>query len=131
MSGVSSNVLFGGIKVTENITKSQRQEIQAASDSKSIFLSNVSVDITPEIIEEYFEKFGLINRITVVNDTHHKGSAHVYIEFDTIESMNQALTMDKSLLNGKIITVAKKRTNMHSYKKRRSNSTNTDSRAKN
>ncbi|SMN17729.1 similar to Saccharomyces cerevisiae YIR001C SGN1 Cytoplasmic RNA-binding protein, contains an RNA recognition motif (RRM) [Maudiozyma saulgeensis] len=106
-----------GIKVSTSMTQGERKRIQTEADTRSIFVSNVNRDIAPDNIEEHFGECGFIERITVVSDTHHRDLAHAYIEFDSIESMTRALALNKSEFGGKVITVAKKRTNIHSHKK--------------
>lgn len=105
------------MKVFTSMTQDERKRMQTEADARSIFVSNIHRDITPDNIEEHFGQCGSIERITVVSDTHHRDLAHAYVEFDTEESMTRALVLDKSEFEGKAITVAKKRTNIHSYKK--------------
>lgn len=118
MSGDSSQDLFGTepqVTITVPLTEAQRRDIQAEADSRSIFVGNVAPEITPELLEEHFGKYGAIERITVVNNTHKKGSAHAYVAFENESCMLKALEADLSVLDGKVINVAKKRTNIHAY----------------
>lgn len=104
------------VTITVPLTEAQRRDMQAEADSRSIFVGNVSMDITPEMIEEHFGRYGPIERITVVNNTHKKGTAHAYVEFETEDSMLQAIEADLSVLDGNVISVAKKRTNIHAFR---------------
>lgn len=105
------------IKFPNTLTSEERQKLQIEADSRSIFVTNIHKDITPEAIEERFGKCGSIERITVVTDVHHRDLAHAYIEFENKESMENALILDKTKIDDKIITVTKKRTNVHAYNK--------------
>ena len=118
------------IKLTNTVTSEERRELQIEADSRSIFVSNIHKDITPEAIEEHFDKCGSIERITVVTDMHHRDLAHAYIEFEDKKSMENALILDKSKIDDKVITVTKKRTNVHAYNKHNSKTKNTKTKIK-
>lgn len=118
------------IKLANTPTSEERQKLQIEADSRSIFVTNVQKDITPEAIEEHFGKCGSIERITVVTDMHHRDLAHAYIEFEDKKSMENALLLDKSNIDDKVLTVTKKRTNIHAYNKGNSRTKKTKTKPK-
>lgn len=89
------------------------------SDLKSIFVSNIDFNITPNEIEDFFQNCGEIIRITLFNDNKHIHRGHkrgfAYVEFDKEIYVEKALLLNGSILKGNKIKIQKKRTNIPSY----------------
>ncbi|KAJ3920221.1 translation protein SH3-like domain-containing protein [Lentinula edodes] len=86
------------------------EEDKAAADGRSVYVGNLTVLVqvdysaTPEDIQGHFQACGTINRVTILCDKftgHPKGYA--YVEFAEPEHIDAALTMDNSLLHGRLI----------------------------
>ncbi|KAJ4472261.1 hypothetical protein J3R30DRAFT_3672613 [Lentinula aciculospora] len=87
-------------------TPMDTEEDKAAADGRSIYVGNVDYITTPEDIQGHFQACGTINRVTILCDKftgHPKGYA--YVEFAEPEHIDAALTMDNSLLHGRLIKV--------------------------
>ncbi|KAE9399022.1 hypothetical protein BT96DRAFT_957409 [Gymnopus androsaceus JB14] len=87
-------------------TPMDSEEDKAAADGRSIYVDYAS---TPEDIQAHFQACGTINRVTIICDKftgHPKGYA--YVEFAEPEHIDAALTMDNSLLHGRLIKTATK-----------------------
>lgn len=93
------------------------------ADSRSVFVSNIDFNITPAEIEDHFKSCGDIIRITLFNDNKHLHKNHklgyAYIEFEDIASVEKALQLHGSVLEGDKIKIQRKRTNIRSYKKKK------------
>lgn len=103
---------------TPRMTREQKQAQQLEADACSIFVSNISLDATPEEIDDHFQDCGIIKRITMLYDKKTGPSeGYAYVEFDSIDSRDKALRYNgSSFLNSKI-GVQKKRTNVPNYNK--------------
>ncbi|QLQ81606.1 hypothetical protein HG537_0F03670 [Torulaspora globosa] len=100
-------------------SREERYAAQVKADSRSIFVGNITSEITPEIIEEHFKNCGNIERITLLYDKNTgipKGYA--YVEFSRVEEQVKALEYNGSHLKETKITVYKKRTNLPGYRRR-------------
>lgn len=99
---------------------------QTESDLKSIFVSNIDFEITPNEIEDFFQDCGEIVRITLFNDSKHIHRSHkqgfAYVEFDRETSVERALLFNGSILKGSKIKIQRKRTNIRSYHKKKKSS---------
>ncbi|KIK65495.1 hypothetical protein GYMLUDRAFT_70605 [Collybiopsis luxurians FD-317 M1] len=79
-------------------------EDKSSTDNRSIYVGNVDYSTTPEDIQAHFQACGTINRVTIICDKftgHPKGYA--YVEFAEPEHIDAALTMDNSLMHGRLI----------------------------
>lgn len=85
------------------------------ADSRSIFIRNVSYDWTPDIIEDFFKHCGTIIRITIFEGKKHSNIGYCYVEFQDIEERDKALLLDKTCLQGKLLHIREKRTNIRSF----------------
>ncbi|SCU84169.1 LAFA_0D08548g1_1 [Lachancea sp. 'fantastica'] len=86
-------------------------------DSRSIFLRNISSDANASLLERHFERFGTINRITIFSKRSDKKlKCYAYIEFDSVDSAENSLSLNKSILENHTIDVLKKRTNMRGWR---------------
>lgn len=96
---------------------------QTESDLKSIFISNIDFEITPNEIEDFFQDCGDIVRVTLFNDNKHIHKNHkqgfAYIEFDRETCVEKALLFNGSILKGTRIKIQRKRTNIRSYHKKK------------
>ncbi|KAJ3856940.1 translation protein SH3-like domain-containing protein [Lentinula lateritia] len=83
------------------------EEDKAAADGRKRHLTvlvQVDYSATPEDIQGHFQACGTINRVTILCDKftgHPKGYA--YVEFAEPDHIDAALTMDNSLLHGRLI----------------------------
>lgn len=100
-------------------SRNERYAAQVEADSRSIFVGNITSEITPEIIEEHFKNCGNIKRITLLYDKNTGApKGYAYVEFNTPEEQGKALEYNGSHLKETIITVYKKRTNLPGYHRR-------------
>lgn len=105
-------------KVPAKLSREEKYAIQVEADRRSIFVGNITSDVTPETIEEHFARCGEIKRITLLHDKHTgvpKGYA--YVQFESPEVQQEALELNGTELKGNKITVYKKRTNLPGYHK--------------
>ncbi|CCD26383.1 Sgn1p NDAI_0H02090 [Naumovozyma dairenensis CBS 421] len=110
-------VKLGQIPISRRLSQEERNAEQLDADSRSIFVNNISIDMTPEQIESHFKEFGNhIVRITLFTDRHSKGCA--YIEFDNVEVRELALNSNGTPFNGSVIGVFRKRTNLPKFKRK-------------
>lgn len=60
---------------------------------------------TAEIVRQHFQACGVVNRVTILTNSsgHPKGCA--YVEFMEIDSVNNALSLNESVLHGRILKV--------------------------
>ncbi|KCV68882.1 hypothetical protein H696_04300 [Fonticula alba] len=90
------------------LSQAEREEI----DSRSVFVGNVHFDTTPEELHGLFSPAGTVVRVTILCDKftgRPKGFA--YIEFESTESVERALSLTDTLLHSRKIHVTRKRTN--------------------
>ncbi|QLL33994.1 hypothetical protein HG536_0F03190 [Torulaspora globosa] len=100
-------------------SREERYAAQVEADSRSIFVGNITSEITPEIIEEHFKNCGNIKRITLLYDKNTGApKGYAYVEFNSIEEQRKALEYNGSNLKETVITVYKKRTNLPGYRRR-------------
>ncbi|CEP60386.1 Sgn1p LALA0_S01e09560g [Lachancea lanzarotensis] len=86
-------------------------------DSCSIFLRNISTDTNASVLEEKFQRFGTINRITIFSrKSVGKLKCYAYIEFDNVESADRSLALNKSTIDDRTIDVLKKRNNVPGWR---------------
>lgn len=105
--------------VASRPSREERFAAQVEADSRSIFVGNVTSEITPEIIEEHFNKCGNVKRITLLYDKNTGApKGYAYVEFEKRESQAKALEYNGSDLKGTKISVYKKRTNLPGYRRR-------------
>ncbi|SCU94627.1 LAME_0F08284g1_1 [Lachancea meyersii CBS 8951] len=92
---------------------SERNEV----DSRSIFLRNISNEVTAHVLERKFRCFGIINRITIFSrKSEGKLKTYAYIEFDNTQSAEQSLSFNKTKMDEHVIGVVKKRTNIRGWR---------------
>lgn len=98
------------------LTKEEKYAAQVEADSRSIFVGNITPDITPEIIEQHFQGCGVLKRITLLYDKNTGApKGYAYVEFDSPIAQETALERNGSELKGNLITVYRKRTNLPGY----------------
>lgn len=98
------------------LTKEEKYAAQVEADSRSIFVGNITPDITPEIIEQHFQGCGVLKRITLLYDKNTGApKGYAYVEFDSPIAQETALGRNGSELKGNLITVYRKRTNLPGY----------------
>lgn len=117
------------LDITNNLSTALNLEALGTSiphneaDSRSVFVSNIDFNITPTEIEDHFKDCGDIIRITLFNDNKHLHKNHklgyAYIEFEDTASVEKALQLNESVLEGNKIKLQRKRTNIRAYKKKK------------
>lgn len=115
---------FKGLSVENNdeakgppkLSREEKYIFQVEADARSVFVGNITPEVTPEVIEGHFSECGEIKRITLLHDKHTgvpKGYA--YVQFESPEVQEKALELNGSELKGNKINVYKKRTNLPGY----------------
>lgn len=100
------------------LTKEEKYAAQVEADSRSIFVGNITPDITPEIIEQHFQGCGVLKRITLLYDKNTGApKGYAYVEFDSPIAQEKALERNGSELKGSLISVYRKRTNLPGYQR--------------
>ncbi|CAR24321.1 Sgn1p [Lachancea thermotolerans CBS 6340] len=95
------------------VSKSENEiSEQRKTDARSIFLRNIPVDISINLLEDHFKLYGTINRVTIFTNRKTFNLGYAYIEFEEDCSADQALDLNNSELCGHKIEVTKKRTNL-------------------
>ncbi|CAI4039757.1 hypothetical protein SMKI_09G1670 [Saccharomyces mikatae IFO 1815] len=106
----------GASQVSQKLSKEEKQAHQFEADSRSIFVGNITPNVTPEQIEEHFQECGLIKRITLLYDRNTgTPKGYGYIEFESPAFREKALQLNGAELKGKKIAVSRKRTNIPGY----------------
>ncbi|CAI4064903.1 Sgn1p SKDI_09G1640 [Saccharomyces kudriavzevii IFO 1802] len=106
----------GAPQVSQKLSKEEKHAHQLEADSRSIFVGNITLDVTPEQIEEHFQDCGLIKRITLLYDRNTGApKGYGYIEFESPAFREKALQLNGVELNGKKIAVSRKRTNIPGF----------------
>lgn len=100
------------------LSREERYAAQVEADSRSIFVGNITPEITPEIIDEHFKDCGVIKRITLLYDKNTGApKGYAYVEFENADAQEKALEHNGSELKGGKISVYKKRTNLPGYRR--------------
>ncbi|PIC33674.1 hypothetical protein B9Z55_013570 [Caenorhabditis nigoni] len=88
-------------------------EEQKEIDARSVFVGNVDFGSSIAEVEEHFKGCGVIIRTTIPKDKFTKRQKNfAYIEFESSESIENALVMNGSLFRARQIVVTAKRTNV-------------------
>lgn len=121
-NGLSESVarmsIDGKADGTPKLSREERYAAQVEADSRSIFVGNITPDITPEIIDEHFKDCGLIKRITLLYDKNTGApKGYAYVEFEDSEAQEKALGHNGSDLKDNKINVYRKRTNLPGYRR--------------
>ncbi|SCU89022.1 LADA_0E13278g1_1 [Lachancea dasiensis] len=101
---------------TEIITDPMARDKQNEADSRSIFVRNLPIHVTPSCLSKAFKDSGTINRVTIFTKKS-RGSlkSYAYIEFENVESAQRSLSFGKKVVDGHILEISKKRTNVRRY----------------
>lgn len=108
--------------VTKEIEEEVKKEetIIVAKDENSIYIGNLTAECTPEDLQNFFSNCGVINRITIMcNKFTGKPKGFAYMEFDEEESVEMAVGLNETELNGQPLVVTKKRKNVPKFILRR------------
>eukprot|EP01100_Stratorugosa_tubuloviscum_P001809 TRINITY_DN140_c1_g2_i1.p1 TRINITY_DN140_c1_g2~~TRINITY_DN140_c1_g2_i1.p1 ORF type:complete len:178 (+),score=75.25 TRINITY_DN140_c1_g2_i1:46-579(+) len=100
------------IKQLTASTSSDPQEV----DKRSIFVGNVDWSATTQELKNHFAGCGAINRVTILCDKmtgRPKGFA--YVEFVDESSVSNGITLQGSILRGRLLKVMPKRTNIPAF----------------
>lgn len=93
-------------------SRNDESEFQVGSDDRSIYIKNVGLEATPELIDEHFQSIGgEILRMTLIYDksTGHVDTGYGYVEFDSVESRDKALSLNGTEFLNHELKIAKKR----------------------
>lgn len=83
------------------------------SDQRSVYVGGVEYSTTAIQLKQLFKGCGDIQRANIITNRHDGTSkGFAYIEFASMESVESALALNGTYLNGRMITVLKKRTNL-------------------
>ncbi|ODV93389.1 hypothetical protein PACTADRAFT_51984 [Pachysolen tannophilus NRRL Y-2460] len=103
----------------QELSAEAKNEIQQEVDSRSIYVGNVDYSSTPEELEQFFNRAGVINRITILyNKYTGKPKGYAYIEFDATSSVEPALQFNGTEFKGRELKVVEKRTNVPGLNRR-------------
>ena len=78
----------GASQVSQKLSKEEKQAHQFEADSRSIFVGNITPNVTPEQIEEHFQECGLIKRITLLYDRNTgtpKGYGYIAVSYTHLD----------------------------------------------
>ncbi|ODV82357.1 RNA-binding domain-containing protein, partial [Suhomyces tanzawaensis NRRL Y-17324] len=100
--------------------RDQELAAQREIDARSIYVGNVDYQSTPEQLEEFFHKAGVIERVTILFDRYTglpKGYA--YVEFEETASVERAIEeLHGNEFRGRELRVSPKRTNLPGFRPR-------------
>ncbi|KAL4560016.1 hypothetical protein LXL04_032164 [Taraxacum kok-saghyz] len=86
----------------------QRDPLTRKTGVANLFVKNLDPVVTDAELEKIFGKFGKIHSSKIAKDIHGNSKGFGFVQFDSEESANDALTaMDGSTFEGNIISVAK------------------------
>ncbi|KAL9674099.1 hypothetical protein QQ045_030369 [Rhodiola kirilowii] len=95
-----------------NATLAEKKEV----DSRSIYVGNVDYDCLPEELQVHFNSCGTVNRVTILTNELGMPKGFAYVEFAELEAVQAALALNQTVLHGRHIKVAQKRTNVPGMK---------------
>ncbi|CAK7895190.1 hypothetical protein CAAN1_05S02124 [[Candida] anglica] len=100
--------------------RAERLAKQEEIDSRSIYVGNVDYTSTPEQLESFFNKAGIIERITILFDKYSGApKGYAYVEFDTKEGVSKAIVeLHGKEFRGRELRVTPKRTNLPGFRVR-------------
>lgn len=82
------------------------------SDQRSVYVGSVDYSTTVMQLKQFFKGCGGIQRAKIISNPYDgKSKGFAYIEFMSVESVELALALNGTYLNGRMIIVLKKRTN--------------------
>ncbi|KAL3513030.1 hypothetical protein ACH5RR_025747 [Cinchona calisaya] len=76
----------------------------------SIYVRNLALNATPEQLEEEFKRFGAIKRDGIQVRSNKQGSCFGFVEFELLESMQNAIKASPISIGGRQVVVEEKRT---------------------
>ena len=77
-----------------------------SKDLQTVFVSNLDFKVNEEQLKEAFEKFGAIDDVRLVRKFNGLSKGYAYIEFQTIESVREALKHDRMPLEGRPVFIS-------------------------
>ena len=84
-----------------------------STDALSIFVGNVDYSTTAEQLNAHFGSCGEVVRVTILSDPYtQQPKGYAYVEFENEQSVVNALVLNETEFNGRLIKVCKKRTNL-------------------
>eukprot|EP01064_Diplonema_japonicum_P024305 TRINITY_DN3484_c0_g4_i1.p1 TRINITY_DN3484_c0_g4~~TRINITY_DN3484_c0_g4_i1.p1 ORF type:complete len:191 (+),score=47.13 TRINITY_DN3484_c0_g4_i1:64-636(+) len=97
---------------TELAEEAKDDDAEAGDDAASIYIGQVDYQTTPSDLAGHFNECGTVKRVTILCDKlsgHPKGYA--YMEFEDPASVDNAVLLHDTILNGRKLKVSPKRTN--------------------
>jgi RNA recognition motif-containing protein len=84
-----------------------RKKRRAYSDSRTIFVSNLSFDTTEDDLRRLFGDCGPIKAIRLIKDRKQRSKGFAYVEWLDEEALVKALTRNQTVLSGRPINVVR------------------------
>uniref|UniRef100_A0A7E4VDQ3 RRM domain-containing protein n=1 Tax=Panagrellus redivivus TaxID=6233 RepID=A0A7E4VDQ3_PANRE len=82
------------------------------TDARSIFVNGVDYSVSKSRLEQHFLQCGPIVRLTIlINNATGRSKGAAYVEFETVDAVQNALKLNSSVFCGRKLLVAPKRTN--------------------
>ncbi|XP_053375966.1 squamous cell carcinoma antigen recognized by T-cells 3-like isoform X2 [Mercenaria mercenaria] len=81
--------------------------IDDSKDSRMVFLSNLSYEIDEDQIKKFFDKCGAIEEIRLIKNYQGKSRGYAYVEFADQLAVSNALTYDRTPIEGRPMFVSK------------------------
>jgi RNA recognition motif-containing protein len=75
-------------------------------EAKVVFVVNLVFDINEEELQKLFSQFGTVSGVRLMREKDGKSKGFAYIEFETEEAAQKALSMDKTLYRGRNLKVS-------------------------
>jgi len=104
-------------------------ESNEESDARSVFVGNVDYSCTPEDLSALFARCGALDRVTIKVDKFGNPKGHAFVKFVHPQSVEKALQLYDTEVNGRKIKVIRKRTNIPGMKNNNRVSSNKFNRA--
>eukprot|EP01084_Bolivina_argentea_P196645 337101_1 len=85
-------------------------------DSRSVYVGQVDYESTPEELQAHFQSCGTINRVTIICDKFTgRPKGYAYIEFESVEGAETAVSLNESIFRGRQLKVTAKRQNIPGF----------------
>ncbi|KAJ7535404.1 hypothetical protein O6H91_12G031700 [Diphasiastrum complanatum] len=94
--------------ISENGADDEAVDVEHEGDGKSIYVKNLSMNITASQLEEQFVKFGAINGINVRSQKQ-QGFGYAFVEFEDVASAQRAIDASPIMIGGRPAFVQEKR----------------------
>ncbi|KAF2563822.1 hypothetical protein F2Q70_00015255 [Brassica cretica] len=108
MQAKAENDMAAAQDPSSAISAAEKEEV----DLRSIYVGNVDYACTPEEVQQHFQSYGTVNRVTILTDKFGQPKGFAYVEFVEEEAVQNSLVLNESELHGRQIKVSAKRTNV-------------------